>query len=109
VALAALLGKPLRIHNVRAKRDNPGLRPQHLKAVEAAAALTEAALSGAHVGSSAFTFSPKIAPKGGEFFWERRGNRASGKTPLRPTETLDAPGIVEPPQVLGNFHGFPSS
>jgi len=70
VALAALLGRPVRIHNVRAKRDNPGLRPQHLKAVEAAATLTEAGLSGAHVGSSAFTFSPKVAPKGGEFFWD---------------------------------------
>lgn len=70
VALAALLGKPLQIYNIRAKRDNPGLRPQHLRAVEAAAALTQAVLMGAEVGSSAIAFSPKTQPKGGEFFFD---------------------------------------
>ncbi|MEM0497320.1 MAG: RNA 3'-terminal phosphate cyclase, partial [Acidilobaceae archaeon] len=30
IALSAITGKPIRIYNIRVKRDNPGLRPQHL-------------------------------------------------------------------------------
>ncbi len=70
VAISALLGKPIRIHNIRAKRDNPGLRPQHLKAVEAAAALVQAELEGAGVGSRELLFRPKASALGGEFFWD---------------------------------------
>lgn len=70
IALAALLGEPLRIHNIRAKRENPGLRPQHLRAVEAAAALTKAKISGATVGSREILFSPEKAPMGGEYTWD---------------------------------------
>ncbi len=70
VALAALLGEPLHIYNIRAKRDNPGLRPQHLKAVEAAAALVKADLEGAEVGSREIFFRPKHAALGGNFFWD---------------------------------------
>ncbi|MEM3583638.1 MAG: RNA 3'-terminal phosphate cyclase, partial [Thermofilum sp.] len=33
IALAALIGSPLRVYNIRAKRDPPGLRPQHLTAL----------------------------------------------------------------------------
>jgi RNA 3'-terminal phosphate cyclase (ATP) len=43
---------------VRANRDKPGLRPQHQKAVEAAAALGEAEVTGDRVGSRELTFSP---------------------------------------------------
>ena len=39
VALSALLGQPLRLFNARAKREKPGLRPQHLSAVLACAEL----------------------------------------------------------------------
>ncbi|MEM4412391.1 MAG: RNA 3'-terminal phosphate cyclase, partial [Thermofilum sp.] len=42
VALAALLGTPIRVYNIRAKRDNPGLRPQHLSAVKHIAELVGA-------------------------------------------------------------------
>lgn len=70
VAISALLGQPIRIYNIRAKRDNPGLRPQHLKAVEAAAALVQAELEGAVVGSRELIFWPKASALGGEFFWD---------------------------------------
>jgi RNA 3'-terminal phosphate cyclase (ATP) len=43
---------------VRANRDKPGLRPQHLRAVEAAAALGQARVAGASVGSSELVFHP---------------------------------------------------
>ena len=37
VALSAILGEPLHIFNIRKKRSQPGLRPQHLEAVLTAA------------------------------------------------------------------------
>jgi RNA 3'-terminal phosphate cyclase (ATP) len=43
---------------IRANRDKPGLRPQHQKAVEAAAALGEAKVVGSGVGARELTFAP---------------------------------------------------
>ena len=58
LALSALTGKPLRIVHIRAKRKNPGLRPQHLTAVRAAAAVCQAQVEGAHLGSTELRFIP---------------------------------------------------
>jgi len=70
VALAALLGEELEIFNVRAKRDKPGLRPQHLKAVEAVAELCQGRLAGASVGSRKLRLTPGGPPRGGKFTWD---------------------------------------
>ena len=70
VALAALLGKPLRVVNVRAQRPQPGLRPQHLASVLACAELCGATTSGASVGSREFTFTPGGRVRGGCFAWD---------------------------------------
>jgi len=66
LALSALTGKPLRIFNIRAGRKNPGLRPQHLTAVKAAAAICEAKVDGAKVNSTELNFEPTNL-KGGSF------------------------------------------
>ena len=58
VAMAAATGNPLRILNIRAGRKNPGLRPQHVAAVDAVAQLTDAEVEGLSVGSSKLTFTP---------------------------------------------------
>ncbi len=58
VALSAITGKPIRIFNIRAKRNPPGLRPQHLTAVKAVAKLSNASTSGLSVGSTEIRFSP---------------------------------------------------
>ena len=58
VALAAATASPLRISNIRAGRKNPGLRPQHVAAVDAVAQLTDAEVDGLLVGSSKLTFNP---------------------------------------------------
>jgi RNA 3'-terminal phosphate cyclase (ATP) len=58
LSLSLLTGRPFRIVKVRANRDKPGLRPQHLTAVEAAAALGGAEVSGGSVGSRDLTFRP---------------------------------------------------
>lgn len=59
LTLSLLTGRPFRIVKIRANRDNPGLRPQHLKAVEGAALLGHAEVEGAAVGSKALTFRPR--------------------------------------------------
>ncbi len=58
LTLALLTGRPFRMRKIRAGRSRPGLRPQHLKAVEAAALLGGAEVEGASVGSSDLTFRP---------------------------------------------------
>lgn len=59
IALSALLGKPVEIMNIRAKRANPGLQPQHLTGVKAAALLTNAEVLGAEKGSTRLHFNPQ--------------------------------------------------
>jgi len=61
VALSAVTGTPIKIFNVRVKRSNPGLRPQHLKAVEAVAKLVSARTRGLNVGSKEIEFVPSYA------------------------------------------------
>jgi RNA 3'-terminal phosphate cyclase (ATP) len=38
---ALLMGKDLQLINIRDKRDKPGLRPQHLKVIEAVAQICQ--------------------------------------------------------------------
>jgi len=59
VALSAIIGDPLHIYNIRKKRGQPGLRPQHLEAVLTAARLCNAEVKGASVGSQEIWFYPR--------------------------------------------------
>jgi RNA 3'-terminal phosphate cyclase (ATP) len=62
-ALSLITAKPFRIYNVRAGRARPGLQPQHLTAVKAAAEIGRAEVDGARVGSQEFTFKPgRVVP-----------------------------------------------
>lgn len=58
LSLSLLTGRAFRIVKIRANRDKPGLRPQHLTAVQAAAELGNAEVTGASVGSRDLTFRP---------------------------------------------------
>jgi RNA 3'-terminal phosphate cyclase (ATP) len=58
LALSILTGKPVRLVNVRAKRPRPGLQPQHLMSVKAAAAICGAEVESAALHSQHLTFSP---------------------------------------------------
>ena len=58
LTLSMLTGRPFRIVKIRANRDKPGLRPQHAAAVEAAALLCDAEVTGGSVGSRDLTFRP---------------------------------------------------
>ncbi len=58
LTLSLLTGKPFRLHNIRAGRPKPGLQPQHLMSVLAAAKIGQARVLGASRGSSELTFEP---------------------------------------------------
>lgn len=70
MALAALLGDELHLTNIRARRPRPGLRAQHLRAIEALAELCGGRLEGAQLGSSEITFAPGGVIRGGSFQWD---------------------------------------
>jgi RNA 3'-terminal phosphate cyclase (ATP) len=59
LTLSLLTGRPFRMKKIRANRPKPGLRPQHLKAVEAAAMLGHAEVNGLGVGIRELIFEPK--------------------------------------------------
>jgi RNA 3'-terminal phosphate cyclase (ATP) len=62
LALSNCLGRPFRITHIRAARQRPGLQPQHLAAVRAAAAISRAHVEGDEKGSQELVFSPgKVA------------------------------------------------
>jgi len=68
-SLAALTGTPVRIEAIRAGRPKPGLRPQHLTAVNAVAQVCRAEVTGARLGSQELTFRPG-APQGGRYHFD---------------------------------------
>ena len=69
LSLAALTGVPVRIERIRARRSKPGLRPQHLTAVQAVARVSQAEVTGVHLGSQALTFRPRT-PQGGHYLFD---------------------------------------
>src|SRR3954469_10549526 len=64
LTLALLTGQAFRLRNVRARRARPGLQPQHLTAVRAAAEVGRARTRGASVGSGQLDFEPGAVQPG---------------------------------------------
>src|SRR5262249_27317026 len=58
LTLSLLTGKPFHLFNLRAKRERPGLQPQHLMSVRAAAAIGQAQVRGDERGSRELWFEP---------------------------------------------------
>jgi len=67
---AILMQDELHIRNIRARRQEPGLRPQHLKVLEAAAQLSGARIEGGFVGSEEIRFKPQPVIRGGNYRWD---------------------------------------
>jgi RNA 3'-terminal phosphate cyclase (ATP) len=59
VALSCLTGQPATVFNIRGRRPKPGLQPQHLISIEAAAVISGAEVDGAIIGSTEIAFRPK--------------------------------------------------
>ncbi len=70
LSLSAVTGRPFRLINIRANRRTPGLRPQHLTCVRAAAVVCRAGVEDAHLGSTTLTFFPGAPPQGGEYHFD---------------------------------------
>jgi len=66
VALSAVTGREIRVTKIRKNRQNPGLKQQHLKALETAARICEARVSGLFPGSTEISFAP-VEIKGGKY------------------------------------------
>ena len=78
LALSILTGKPFKLTNIRARRKKPGLAPQHLAGVKAAANISSAKYTGGQIGSAVLTFEPGTC-KAGTYFL---GVQTAGATPL---------------------------
>jgi len=59
LALALITGRGFHLHNLRAKRKNPGLARQHMACLQAAAILGEAETQGVNLGSQEIVFCPR--------------------------------------------------
>lgn len=68
LAMSLATGKPFRVDNIRAGRAKPGLLRQHLTAVQAAAAIGKARVTGDALGSSSLTFAPRAVEPGDYVF-----------------------------------------
>ncbi len=64
LALSLITGKPFKIDNIRAGRRKPGLMRQHLTALNAAAEIGNAEITGNKTGSTSFSFKPKTINSG---------------------------------------------
>ncbi len=67
LSLSVLTGQPVEITRIRAGRSKPGLKAQHLAAVQAAAALSAAQIEGAELGSQKLRFTPLCPAAPGEY------------------------------------------
>jgi len=70
VAFSALTGRPIHVVNARAKRNKPGLRPQHIRVVKAIAELVNGRAEGLGQGSQEFTFRPGPIKTGRRYYWD---------------------------------------
>lgn len=90
LSLSALTGRPFTIEKIRANRSRPGLRPQHLTAVRAAAAICRAKTAGAELASTELRFEPTAGPLGGDYSFDVREASPSGKSAGAVTLILQA-------------------
>jgi RNA 3'-terminal phosphate cyclase (ATP) len=70
LALSAISGQPVCIEGIRAGRRKPGLGPQHLTSVRAAAKICDAEVKGARLNSQALSFGPRSALKAGNYTFD---------------------------------------
>ncbi|MGQ9782245.1 MAG: RNA 3'-terminal phosphate cyclase [Nitrososphaeria archaeon] len=58
IALSIATNTPVRIYNIRKKRPNPGLQPQHYMAIKAASYISKAEVTGLEISSQEVYFKP---------------------------------------------------
>jgi RNA 3'-terminal phosphate cyclase (ATP) len=70
IGFSVLKRQGLHLKNIRTKRDKPGLRTQHLTAIQACGDICRGSFTGGQVGSKEITFTPGNEIRGGEFRWD---------------------------------------
>ncbi|GAB1542079.1 RNA 3'-terminal phosphate cyclase [Scytonema sp. NUACC21] len=81
LSLSAITSHPIRINNIRAGREKPGLAAQHLTSVRAAAMICRAKVRGDAMGSMTLEFIPGNAVQAGSYTFdvsEARDGRSAG-------------------------------
>jgi RNA 3'-terminal phosphate cyclase (ATP) len=103
LALSICTQQAFRISHIRAHRDPPGLKRQHLTAVNAAAEICDAEVEGAQIGSRELTFKPgKLVCKDYSFAIGTAGSTTLVlQTVLPPLMTADRPSSV---RITGGTH-----
>lgn len=66
ITYSAIMGMPVRVHNIRTRRKPPGLKPQHLTTLKAVADICRAGARGLSLGSREVEFHPG-PPMGGAY------------------------------------------
>ena len=109
LALSLVTGKPFRVERVRANRQKPGLQRQHLTAVNAAAGIGRAEVSGAGVGAHEFTFAPRGVVAGEYNFAIGTAGSATLvlQTVLPPLMIASAPSLLTLEGGTHNVHAPP--
>jgi RNA 3'-terminal phosphate cyclase (ATP) len=103
LVLSAISGKPFSLTNIRARRSQPGLKPQHVKAIEAAAEICQADFSPVAPGTPTLRFEPK-QPVAGNYRFDIGTAGATSlvlQTALLALSYADAPSTVT---VTGGTH-----
>jgi RNA 3'-terminal phosphate cyclase (ATP) len=110
VAFSALTGQPIRVMNVRAKREKPGLRAQHLRVIEAIAELVNGCTEGLALGAREFVFRPGSLKVGRSYCWDIG---SAGSTTMLALGILPVLAFAESPVMVelrgGLFQDFAPS
>jgi RNA 3'-terminal phosphate cyclase (ATP) len=109
LALSLVTGRPFRITRIRAGREKPGLMRQHLVAVQAAAKVGGAKVTGAALGSTELVFEPGDVRSGEYHFAIGTAGSASLvlQTVLPPLLTADNPSRLTIEGGTYNMHAPP--
>ncbi|HEY7242801.1 MAG TPA: RNA 3'-terminal phosphate cyclase [Xanthobacteraceae bacterium] len=93
LSLSATTARAFHLVSIRAGRRNPGLLPQHLSAVRAAAAISAASVAGDRLGSSELSFAPSQPPKEGSYIFDvaEAAERGSAGSATLVLQTLVVP------------------
>jgi RNA 3'-terminal phosphate cyclase (ATP) len=103
LSLSVCTQQAFRIERIRARREKPGLLRQHVTAVKAAAAISNAEVHGGEVGSDTLTFQPReLAPGDHSFTIGTAGSTTLVlQTVLPPLLTASAPSTI---RISGGTH-----
>jgi RNA 3'-terminal phosphate cyclase (ATP) len=70
LAICTLIGEPLHLTRIRARKEKPGLMPQHLQTVRACSCFSDGQVEGDELESLEILYRPGKSRKGGNFQWD---------------------------------------